>query len=136
MKIVHSSTVENYIKQIYLESQRSPKNWVTMKNLSAKVGVSPGTATSMIKNLAKAKLIDYEPRSGSKLKPAGVQLALNVLRRHRLIEFFLVESLQLDWSEVHKEAELLEHAISDKVLEKLDEFIVHLQNIKKVRNCV
>ena len=114
MKIVHSSTVENYIKQIYLESQRSPKNWVTMKNLSAKVGVSPGTATSMIKNLAKAKLIDYEPRSGSKLKPAGVQLALNVLRRHRLIEFFLVESLQLDWSEVHKEAELLEHAISDK----------------------
>ena len=123
MKNVHSSTVENYIKQIYLESQRSPKSWVTMKNLATKVGVSPGTATSMVKNLAKADLINYEPRGGSKLKPAGVQLALNVLRRHRLIELFLVKILQLDWSEVHKEAELLEHAISDKVLEKLDKFM-------------
>ena len=91
--------------------------------LAEGVGVSPGTATSMVKSLARSGLIDYEPRGGSRLTAEGEQLALNVLRRHRLVEAFLVEVLKLDWSEVHGEAEMLEHAISDKVLEKIDELI-------------
>ena len=94
-----------------------------MKRLADGVGVSPGTATAMVKTLARSGLIDYAPRGGSRLTAAGEQLALNVLRRHRLVEAFLVEVLKLDWSEVHGEAELLEHAISDKVLEKIDELI-------------
>ena len=94
-----------------------------MKRLADGVGVSPGTATAMVKSLARSGLIDYEPRGGSSLTTAGEQLALNVLRRHRLVESFLVEVLKLDWSEVHTEAELLEHAISDKVLEKIDELM-------------
>ena len=94
-----------------------------MKRLADGVGVSPGTATAMVKTLARSGLIEYEPRGGSRLTAAGEQLALNVLRRHRLVEAFLVEVLKLDWSEVHGEAELLEHAISDKVLEKLDELM-------------
>ena len=119
----HSSTVENYIKQIYLEAQKDSRERVPMKRLADGVGVSPGTATSMVKSLARSGLIDYEPRGGSRLTPEGEQLALNVLRRHRLVEAFLVEVLKLDWSEVHSEAELLEHAISDKVLEKIDELM-------------
>ena len=119
----HSSTVENYIKQIYLEAQKDTLERVPMKRLADGVGVSPGTATAMVKTLARSGLIDYAPRDGSRLTAAGEQLALNVLRRHRLVEAFLVEVLKLDWSEVHGEAELLEHAISDKVLEKIDELM-------------
>ena len=119
----HSSTVENYIKQIYLEAQKDSRERVPMKRLADGVGVSPGTATSMVKSLARSGLIDYEPRGGSRLTREGEQLALNVLRRHRLVEAFLVDVLKLDWSEVHGEAELLEHAISDKVLEKIDELM-------------
>ena len=72
-----------------------------MKRLADGVGVSPGTATAMVKTLARSGLIDYAPRDGSRLTAAGEQLALNVLRRHRLVEAFLVEVLKLDWSEVH-----------------------------------
>jgi DtxR family Mn-dependent transcriptional regulator len=84
------------------------------------MGVVPGTATSMVKALADSGLVAYEPRGGARLMPGGEQLALHVLRRHRLVELFLVKVLGLDWSEVHDEAEELEHAISDKVLERID----------------
>jgi DtxR family transcriptional regulator, Mn-dependent transcriptional regulator len=89
------------------------------------MAVTPGTATTMIKALAEANLVDYEPRSGVRLTKAGEQLALHVLRRHRLVELFLVKVLGLDWSEVHDEAEHLEHAISDKVLERMDALLDH-----------
>lgn len=115
-----SSTVENYVKQIYLEQQKSPDGVVSMGRLASVMGVVPGTATSMIKALADSGLVDYEPRSGVKLSRGGEQLALHVLRRHRLVELFLVRVLGLDWSEVHEEAEELEHAISEKVLERID----------------
>lgn len=115
-----SSTVENYLKQIYLEQQLAPDQLVSMGRLAASMGVVPGTATSMIKALADSGLVSYEPRSGVRLTAGGEQLALHVLRRHRLVELFLVRVLGLDWSEVHDEAEELEHAISDKVLERID----------------
>jgi DtxR family Mn-dependent transcriptional regulator len=79
----------------------------------------------MIKTLADSGLVSYEPRSGVRLTPGGQQLALHVLRRHRLVELFLVKVLRLDWSEVHDEAEELEHAISDKVLERIDALLGH-----------
>src|SRR5688500_4135660 len=116
-----SSTVENYLKQIYLEQQAGEDDeLVSMGKLASAMAVTPGTATSMIKTLSEANLVDYEPRSGVRLTHAGEQLALHVLRRHRLVELFLVKVLGLDWSEVHEEAEHLEHAISEKVLEKMD----------------
>lgn len=115
-----SSTVENYLKQIYLEQQHAPDRLVSMGKLATSMGVVPGTATSMIKALADSGLVDYEPRAGVKLTSGGEQLALHVLRRHRLVESFLVTVLGLDWSEVHQEAEELEHVISDKVLERID----------------
>ena len=117
-----SSTVEDYVKQIYLEQLAAldAGALVSMGKLAAAMGVVPGTATSMIKALADAGLVEYEPRGGARLTRGGERLALHVLRRHRLVELFLVKVLGLDWSEVHAEAEELEHAISDKVLERID----------------
>jgi DtxR family Mn-dependent transcriptional regulator len=119
-----SSTVEDYLKQIYLEQQQSASDeLVPMGRLATAMGVVPGTATSMVKALADSGLVDYEPRGGARLTRGGEQLALHVLRRHRLVELFLVKVLGLDWSEVHDEAEELEHAISEKVLARIDEFL-------------
>jgi len=120
-----SVTVENYLKQLYLEQQSSGDQLVSMGRLAAAMNVVPGTATSMIKALADSGLVEYEPREGVRLTKGGEQLALRVLRRHRLVELFLVKVLNLDWSEVHAEAEELEHAISDKVLDKIDAFLGH-----------
>jgi DtxR family transcriptional regulator, Mn-dependent transcriptional regulator len=131
---VPSSTVENYVKQLYLMQQSAqggqeghggPRQSVAMGRLAAAMGVVPGTATSMVKALSDSGLVAYEPRTGVRLSAGGERLALHVLRRHRLIELFLVKVLGLDWSEVHDEAEELEHAISEKVLNRIDEFLGH-----------
>src|SRR5690349_12433677 len=119
-----SSTVEDYLKQIYLMQLQTPE-LVSMGKLAGAMGVVPGTATSMIKTLADSGLVEYEPRGGVRLTHGGEQLALHVLRRHRLVEAFLVKVLELDWSEVHDEAEELEHAISDKVLDRIDAYLGH-----------
>ena len=119
-----TTTVENYLKQLYLE-QRGTADLVPMGRLAAAMNVVPGTATSMVKTLADAGLVDYEPRGGVRLTERGERLALHVLRRHRLVELFLVQVLGLDWSEVHEEAEELEHVISDKVLERIDTLLGH-----------
>lgn len=121
-----TSTVENYIKQIYLlQPQDSPAHLVAMGELAAALAVVPGTATSMIKTLADAGLVDYEPRAGVRLTERGEKLALHVLRRHRLVELFLVQTLKMDWAEIHDEAEQLEHVISDRVLERIDALLGH-----------
>src|SRR3954470_18520372 len=119
-----SITVENYLKQLYHEQQNAP-DLVPMGKLATAMGVVPGTATSMVKALADSGLVSYEPRFGARLTKGGEQLALHVLRRHRLVELFLVKVLGLDWSEVHDEAEELEHAISEKVLDKIDKLLGH-----------
>jgi DtxR family Mn-dependent transcriptional regulator len=118
-----TSTVENYLKQLWLEQRTADDEMVAMGRLASAMGVVPGTATSMVKALADSGLVQYEPRGGVRLTHSGEQLALHVLRRHRLLELFLVKVLGLDWSMVHDEADRLEHAISDLVLEKIDAFL-------------
>jgi DtxR family Mn-dependent transcriptional regulator len=121
-----TSTVENYIKQIYhLHPRAGRTELVAMGELAAALGVVPGTATSMIKTLADAGLVDYEPRAGVRLTAAGRKLALHVLRRHRLVELFLVQILGMNWAEIHEEAEQLEHVISDRVLDRIDALLGH-----------
>src|SRR5580693_8257343 len=120
-----TSTVENYLKQLYLEQRGGDGEMVPMGRVAAAMGVVPGTATSMVKALADSGLVEYEPRGGVKLTRSGEQLALHVLRRHRLVELFLVKVLELDWSVVHDEADMLEHAISDRVLERMDALLGH-----------
>jgi DtxR family Mn-dependent transcriptional regulator len=120
-----SITVENYLKHLYVQQQAAGSDLVPMGKLAAAVDVVPGTATTMVKALADSGLVQYEPRGGVRLTRGGERLALHVLRRHRLVELFLVKVLGLDWSEVHAEAEELEHAISDKVLDRIDALLGH-----------
>ncbi|MGC4030816.1 MAG: metal-dependent transcriptional regulator [Tepidisphaeraceae bacterium] len=116
-------TVENYVKALYVERQRCGGDLVGLGKLATVMGVVPGTVTTMVRTLSDAGLVRYEPRVGVALTPEGETLALHVLRRHRLVEAFLVEVLKFDWAEVHDEAEELEHAISDKLLEKIDVYL-------------
>lgn len=118
-----TSTVEDYLKAILIEEQNRPDALVTTGRIANAIDVAPGTATSMVKALADSSLVRYEPYSGVRLTDAGRQLAAHVLRRHRLVELFLVQVMGMDWSEVHEEAEELEHAISDRILERMDEML-------------
>lgn len=117
-----TSTVENYLKAALLYEQEN-YGIVPMGALVEALGVVPGTVTTMVKALATQGLIEHEARQGVRLTPVGRALALGVLRKHRLVETFLVQTLKMDWSEVHDEAESLEHAVSDRVLERIDEFL-------------
>lgn len=120
-----SSTVEDYIKHIYLLAEKQSRAEIPMGHVADALGVVPGTATTMVKALADAGLVDYAPRVGVQLTGPGRKLALHVLRRHRLIEQFLVQVLGFDWSEVHEEAEQLEHVISDRLLDRIDRYLGH-----------
>ena len=120
-----TSTVEDYVKRLYLLQQEHAGRQVPMGALADRVGVAPGTATAMVKTLAASGLVDYEPYTGVRLTRNGINLALSTLRRHRLVEAFLVEVLGMDWSEVHEDAEQLEHAISNRVLDRIDAFLDH-----------
>jgi DtxR family Mn-dependent transcriptional regulator len=120
-----SATVEDYIKHIYVISEASKAGVASMGQVASALSVVPGTATTMVKALAEAGLATYVPRVSVHLTPQGRTLALHVLRRHRLVEQFLVEVLGFDWSEVHEEAEQLEHVISDRLLDRIDELLGH-----------
>ncbi|CAN5833237.1 metal-dependent transcriptional regulator [soil metagenome] len=115
-----TETVENYLKAIHTLSRESAAGEAAMSRIAVLVGVTTGTATTMIKKLAAAKLANYERFGGVKLTAKGTAAALDILRRHRLVETFLVRTLKLDWAVVHAEAERLEHAISPAVLDALD----------------
>lgn len=122
-----SSTVENYLKEVYLGVSRLPPGGalLPMGQLAAALGVAPGTATTMVKALAESGLVDYEPYNGVRLTAAGTRLAATVLRRHRLVELFLVQVMGMRWDEVHDDAELLEHAVSDRLIDRIDEMLGH-----------
>jgi len=122
-----SSTVENYLKAIFLGENQLPasQRLLPMGQLATALSVAPGTATTMVKALAEAGLVEYEPYNGVRLSPAGSRLAALVLRRHRLIELFLVQVVGMKWDEVHDDAEQLEHVVSDRLIERIDELLGH-----------
>jgi len=120
-----SSTVENYLKAIYLGQTGLPQDerLVPMGQVATALGVTPGTATTMVKALAESNLAEYEPYSGVRLTAAGERLAGLVLRRHRLVELFLVDVMGMSWAEVHDEAEQLEHVVSERLIQRIDEML-------------
>jgi len=122
-----SSTVENYLKAIYQGQLALPagQRLVQMGQLAGALGVTPGSATTMVKALTESGLVEYEPYSGVRLTAAGEKLAGLVLRRHRLVELFLVQVMGMSWTDVHDEAELLEHAVSDGLIERIDDMLGH-----------
>ncbi len=119
-----SHTVENYLKAIFqAQLALDADDLVPMGQLATALGVVPGTATTMVKALAESGLVRYEPYAGVRLTKAGEKLAGLVLRRHRLIELFLVKVMGMSWTEVHDEAEHLEHAVSDRLIDRIDEML-------------
>jgi DtxR family Mn-dependent transcriptional regulator len=119
-----SQTVENYLKTIHLaQAAQAGRALVPMGQLASALGVVPGTATTMVKALSESGLVHYEPYMGVRLTDAGEKLASLVLRRHRLIELFLVKVLGMSWAEVHDEAEQLEHAVSERLIDRIDEML-------------
>src|SRR5215470_13939081 len=117
-----SSTVENYLKAIYLgqTALTGDERLVSMGRVASALGVTPGTATTMVKALSESGLAEYEPYSGVRLTPAGERLAGLVIRRHRLVEAFLVEVMGMSWAEVHEDAEQLEHVVSERLIDRID----------------
>jgi DtxR family Mn-dependent transcriptional regulator len=117
-------SVENYVKAIYQLGADEGRQ-ATTGELAKRLGVSPGSVTGMLRTLAESGLADYQAYGGVRLTPAGEKLALVMLRRHRLIELFLVRTLGLNWDEVHEEAEHLEHAVSDALIDRIDAYLAH-----------
>ena len=120
-----SPTVENYLKQIYLAEEELKGKWITTGQIARFLGVTPGTATAMAQKLAARSLANYQTHKGVQLNKQGRARARFVLLRHRLMEYFLVHVLDMPWHEVHAEAEILEHALSPKVITHLDAFLGH-----------
>ena len=110
---------EDYLKTIYAHTEWQPEP-ITPKALATRLGIAPSSVTEMVKKLAAAGLITHVPYGPLALTPAGRLRATAVVRRHRLIETWLVRELGYGWDEVHDEAEVLEHAISDRLLEAID----------------
>ena len=118
-----SSTEENYIKTILTLSDKS-KNFDTSTNMIAgKIKTKPPTVTIMLRNLKDKKLITYEKYKKVQLTNQGKNVAYQIVRKHRLWEVFLHEKLKFTWDEVHEIAEQLEHTVSDKLTDRLDEFL-------------
>lgn len=116
-----STAEENYIKAIW-RLQQSDAN-VTTNELAAELQTKPASVTDMLKRLSEKKLLHYAPYYGVTLTPEGKKLALSIIRKHRLWEFFLVEKLHFNWDAVHDIAEELEHVSSPELIERLDAFL-------------
>jgi DtxR family Mn-dependent transcriptional regulator len=115
--VSNSQAIEDYAKAIYAISA-DRDGLVLNGEVAERLGVTPATATSMLKKLGDLGLVDYAPYKGVTLTPAGEKVALEVIRHHRLIEAYLSEALGMPEDRVHEEAEVLEHYISED-LEKL-----------------
>ncbi|GAC1396074.1 MAG: metal-dependent transcriptional regulator [Pyrinomonadaceae bacterium] len=113
--------IEDYLKAIYTVQQEH--GTVKTVFLAERLNVKPPTVTAMLKTLAELKLVVYEPYRGVELTSAGEKVALEIIRHHRLIELYLVEALGFTWDEVHEEAEVLEHAISEKLEARIAAFL-------------
>ena len=116
-------TIENYLKSILQHELQTDGNLMSTGKIAEAMAVSPGTVTSMLKTLSEAGLAEYKPYEGAILTASGRKLAMRMLRRHRLIELFLVKTLNLTWDQVHEEAEDMEHSVSDFLVGKIDEFL-------------
>lgn len=114
-----SSSVQDYVKTIYALSEWHDEP-VTSSRLAARLSVANSSVSEMIRKLAELGLVDHTPYRPVELTPSGLRLALAMVRRHRLLETFLVQDLGYRWDEVHDEAELLEHTVSDTFINRLD----------------
>jgi DtxR family Mn-dependent transcriptional regulator len=114
---LNHQAIEDYLKTIFtLELEESP---VTTSRIAIARDVKPASATSMIQRLHKLNLVNYEKHYGVTLTNNGKEIALEVIRHHRLVELYLIEALDFGWDEVHEQADILEHVISEKLEERM-----------------
>jgi DtxR family transcriptional regulator, Mn-dependent transcriptional regulator len=118
-----SASEENYIKTIF--HLQYEDGTVSTSELAAKLRTKPASVTDMMKKLKAKKLVHYQPYWGFHLTNEGRKVALSIIRRHRLWEYFLAEKLKFNWDEVHAVAEDMEHVRNKKLIDKLDEFLNH-----------
>ena len=121
---MHSFTEENYLKTIY-KLQEQNGDTVANSDLAKAMEVHSASVTDMLKKMARKKLINYEKSRGFRLTEKGKQIALNIIRKHRLWEVFLLEKLGFGWDEVHEIAEQLEHIQSESLINRLDTYLGH-----------
>ncbi|GAA4641893.1 metal-dependent transcriptional regulator [Gordonia humi] len=119
-----SSVTQDYLKVIWTSQEWSDVK-VTTKLLAEKLGVSPSTASEGIRKLADQGLVDHAPYGAVTLTDDGRQAAISMVRRHRLLETFLVRELGYGWDQVHEDAEVLEHAVSERLLRHIDAKLGH-----------
>lgn len=117
----YTTSEENYIKAIY--HLQKVDGMVTTNELAAELQSKPASITDMMKKLKAKKLLNYQPYQGFRLTADGTKVALGIIRRHRLWEFFLAQKLKFTWDEVHEVAEDLEHVTNKKLIDKLDEYL-------------
>ena len=118
-----SPATEDYLKTIYKLQTQADGNAVSTGDIATAMDVSAASATNMVKRLADFELIDYESYKGARLTEAGRKVALEVIRHHRLLELYLKEVLDYSWEEIHREAEQLEHHISETFESKIEEVL-------------
>src|SRR5437764_11184119 len=112
-----SSAVEDYAKAIYALERRAGPEAVSTNALAERLGVTPASASGMVKRLGELGLVEHRPYRGVSLTTEGRRIALEVMRHHRLLELYLVQNLGVPWDRVHKEAEVLEHVLSEELEE-------------------
>lgn len=120
----YTKTEENYLKAIYSLESKFGESASTNK-LAKKLETKASSVTDMVKKLAKKELITYEKYQGVSLTKCGKDIAINIIRNHRIWEVFLVEKLGYKWDEVHEIAEQLEHIKSEELVDRLDDFLEH-----------
>lgn len=119
--------IQDYVKAIYSLAEQSGGAAVSTSALARRLGVSDGSASAMVKRLGELGLVAHRPYHGSELTERGRKLALEVIRHHRLLEAFLHEAFDMPWDEVHDEAEVLEHVLSERLEELIAEKLGHPQ---------
>src|SRR5688572_27668042 len=112
-----SSNVEDYLKAIY--NLAGEAEAASTSAIAEQLGVAAGSVTGMIKRLADQGLVEHVPYYGARLTTAGEEQAISLIRRHRILELFLVQILGYTWDRVHEEAERLEHAVSDELIDRM-----------------
>ncbi|HVF52490.1 MAG TPA: metal-dependent transcriptional regulator [Actinomycetota bacterium] len=124
-----SPAAQDYLKSIHLlatgAAPGEPAEAVSTTALAARLGVSSASATNMLKRLASMGLVDHVPYRGASLTEAGSKIALEVVRHHRLLETYLAEALGVPWDEVHDEAEILEHVLSEQLEDRISALLGH-----------
>jgi DtxR family transcriptional regulator, Mn-dependent transcriptional regulator len=123
MSIVYTASVEDTLKAVY-ELERSGSA-VSTTDLANRLGVAPPSVTGMMRRLADSGLVEYEPYHGARLTGEGQRVALRTLRRHRVLETYLSRALGIPWDRVHEEAERLEHAASDALIDRMATVLGH-----------